>query len=205
VRSLYDNYQRTIAPDGVMRRLVVAAQLREIRRQVGFAPGEQVLEIGCDAGVLLRRIEATGAVVHGIEVNPRAVELARHARVRLGSAEDIPFPAGSFDACIAAHVIEHLDEPRRLLCEAARVLVPGGALVLLYPWELFQGMSVIPEVLLAGQPLRMIREVHKHALVPRAVQRLAADLPLVHQHSHLFLGLPDVTPQYLTIFRRRRA
>jgi SAM-dependent methyltransferase len=43
------------------------------------------------------------------------------------------YPADSFDAVIMSHVIEHVPHPRELLTECARVLKPGGRLVMLTP------------------------------------------------------------------------
>jgi len=43
-----------------------------------------------------------------------------------GLADALPFPAQSFDAVLGLDVIHHLEDPRRFLSEARRVLVPGG-------------------------------------------------------------------------------
>lgn len=46
----------------------------------------------------------------------------------------LPFRAGAFDAVLCTEVLEHVPEPNQLLAEVARVLRPGGALVLTVPW-----------------------------------------------------------------------
>lgn len=46
----------------------------------------------------------------------------------------LPFRAGAFDAVLCTEVLEHVPEPNQLLTEVARVLRPGGALVLTVPW-----------------------------------------------------------------------
>jgi SAM-dependent methyltransferase len=52
----------------------------------------------------------------------------------------LPFADGRFDTVLATQVLEHVPEPRRLLAEAARVLAPGGHLVLTAPqyWPLHE-------------------------------------------------------------------
>jgi SAM-dependent methyltransferase len=55
-------------------------------------------------------------------------------------AHDLPFPAGDFDTVICTQVLEHVAEPVRVLREAARVLRPGGILLLTAPmvWPLHE-------------------------------------------------------------------
>lgn len=53
------------------------------------------------------------------------------ARVVLAAAEDLPFPAQSFDAVVATLVLCTVEDPARALAEVQRVLRPGGTLVFL--------------------------------------------------------------------------
>ena len=52
----------------------------------------------------------------------------------------IPFPDGTFDACVNIVTLEHVKEPAAVLAELARVLKPGGRLLLIVPheWEVHQ-------------------------------------------------------------------
>ena len=52
----------------------------------------------------------------------------------------LPFPEGSFDACLNVVTLEHVREPLCVLRELARVLAPGGAILLVVPqeWEMHQ-------------------------------------------------------------------
>jgi SAM-dependent methyltransferase len=52
----------------------------------------------------------------------------------------IPFPDASFDACVNVVTLEHVREPAAVLMEMARVLKPGGRLLLIVPleWEVHQ-------------------------------------------------------------------
>jgi ubiquinone/menaquinone biosynthesis C-methylase UbiE len=204
-RLYNEQYPRFTPGEGQIRRLVIRSRFNAMTRVVRFQPGDRVLEVGCDQGVLLRMIERTGATVHGIDVNEDAIRRARHPRIRHASGEAIPFPDQSFDVCVTSHVIEHLPRPRKLLCEARRVLRPEGKLILIYPWELFRGMSVIPDVLVRGVPLSKLQEIHLHVFTPRSLQALASELSLEHCYSRMFLGFPSVFPQYLTILQRSAA
>jgi SAM-dependent methyltransferase len=188
--------------EGALRRRVMRSRFRAIREAAPMGSGDRVLEIGCDRGVLLRMLESTGAEVFGVDVNRDAVEAARHPNIALATADRLQFPDGSYTVCVASHVVEHLERPRGLLEEASRVLRDGGSLALVYPWEAFRGMTVIPDVLWRRAPLHKIREYHLHVFTPRSLQALAEGLPLRHRSSRLFLGFPYVFPQYVSVFQR---
>lgn len=102
-----------------------------------LVPGSarRVLDLGCSAGALGAGLRARGAEVVGVEVDPA---LAREAerrldRVVLGDASELPDDLGSFDCIVAADVLEHLADPWRALRDAARLLEPGGTLVVSLP------------------------------------------------------------------------
>jgi ubiquinone/menaquinone biosynthesis C-methylase UbiE len=59
--------------------------------------------------------------------------LAQFANVsaQVADGQDLPFAAGSFDAVLVFHTLTYVDEPARLIAECARVLRPGGRLVVL--------------------------------------------------------------------------
>src|SRR3990172_2432495 len=99
--------------------------------------GGRLLEVGCGLGHLLTWL--TGRYrVFGADVNAWALSQARRNVpdghfVQL-SAEDLSvFPGGAFQVIIAKHVVEHLPHPERAVAEMARVLAPGGLLILATP------------------------------------------------------------------------
>ncbi len=99
------------------------------------ARGLDILDIGCGAGNMIHHLRRYGRV-HGVELDPRPVQIAR-ARgydVRQGDAtRGLPFPDECFDLVTALDVIEHVDDDGALLREAARVLKPGGTLLVTTP------------------------------------------------------------------------
>jgi ubiquinone/menaquinone biosynthesis C-methylase UbiE len=183
-------YQRWMARDRV----------RRMRRYGGLGAGDEVLEVGCDRGVLLREIDRTAAVAHGIDINADAVRESGHPRARTGSATAIPHAAASFHVAVAAHVIEHLPEPRVFLAELARVVRPGGTIFLWYPFELFRGMTVLPELVVGRKPLGLARAYHLHTFTPRRLARLLHVLPLRPMLSEWCVYGP--VPEFLTVLRR---
>lgn len=98
--------------------------------------GKRTLDIGCSDGLYLRGLSPDSV---GIEQMP---ELAAKARSRgheviEGNGEEIlpKIESESFDAILASHVLEHVKRPIDLLEEVARILRPGGLLVLGLPTE----------------------------------------------------------------------
>jgi SAM-dependent methyltransferase len=105
------------------------------------ASGRRLLDVGCGQGVDLVHFARAGAVVSGVDLTPRHVELAqRHlellgldADVRLGDAEILPFEDASFDRVTSNGVLHHTPDPHAAAREIARILRPGGeARIVLY-------------------------------------------------------------------------
>ena len=122
----YGEQHRVRAPDFVWGG---AERAEALRRAVG-GPGRRVLDLGCRHGALTR-FYATGNDVVGVDVDRGALEYARRLGIQAvwsDVEEGLDFDDESFDVVVAAELLEHLREPRRLVDEAARVLRPGGAI-----------------------------------------------------------------------------
>jgi SAM-dependent methyltransferase len=111
-----------------------AAALFARARAEGRRP--RVLDAGCATGSLLDALRDAGWEPQGVEL---ARELAGYGEGRFnlpifaGTLEAACFPAGRFELVHASHLIEHLNDPRSFLAEAARVTAPGGLLVVTTP------------------------------------------------------------------------
>jgi SAM-dependent methyltransferase len=95
----------------------------------------KVLDVGCGAGNMFHHLGRYGSV-QGVEIDPRPVAMARRRGyvVEQGDASrGVAYPEASFDLITALDVIEHTRDDRAVLCEAARLLKPGGHLVVTVP------------------------------------------------------------------------
>jgi len=95
----------------------------------------RMLDYGCGPGdvLLLARDEGIEAV--GIDSFPRSVSLAekRGLKVLLGDYNHPDLAEGSFDAILLQSVIEHMPEPVAPLARLAKLLRPGGYLIVSAP------------------------------------------------------------------------
>lgn len=110
------------------------ARARAVERLAG-SPG-RVLDVGCGRGYLLDAFRRRGWEVQGTELDERSAVHAREVLgipVQVGVAGVGAWPDRSFDAVALWHVLEHLHDPAAALADAARVLRPGGVLMVGVP------------------------------------------------------------------------
>jgi 2-polyprenyl-3-methyl-5-hydroxy-6-metoxy-1,4-benzoquinol methylase len=96
--------------------------------------GRHLLDIGCNRGLLLEAARRQGWRVAGVEISPKAAELARHdyGLNIYSTLAEIPITE-HFDLITAWHVLEHTLAPVSFLREAAARLAPGGILAIQAP------------------------------------------------------------------------
>jgi 2-polyprenyl-6-hydroxyphenyl methylase/3-demethylubiquinone-9 3-methyltransferase len=91
-----------------------------------------ILDVGCGGGFLSNYLGGLGHRVVGLDASPDALAVAaqhdpsKRVRYQHGNALDLPFANASFDAVCALDFLEHVENPERVIAEAARVLRPSG-------------------------------------------------------------------------------
>lgn len=127
VRSRFDaleaRFRGDVAPDDY--------RLEAIRRALGPLRGLAILDLGCGKGRFACRLAGEGANVIGLDPSRAMLRSAAGLTRVQASALRLPFASECFDAVVAVEVFEHVARPGGALVEAARVLRPGGVLMIL--------------------------------------------------------------------------
>ncbi len=100
---------------------------------------KKILDVGCGVGTIALYLAKKGAVVTGVDISKRAIEIAETARKSL-SQKKVTFIHGevkrgkpSYDVVTTFEVIEHIKDPNGFLQKIHLNLKPGGLLILSTP------------------------------------------------------------------------
>ncbi len=153
VRGVYERiaseYDRRIPGRTPVDRRFTETEMRFLLERI--QPGDTVLDMGCGTGRFTIPMAAHGARVTGYDISPAmlerlqagAREQGRHVELREGDMAHLPFEDESFDVVTSMLALMHVpvEDRRQVFAEVARVLTPGGRLVLGVKNELFERMS----------------------------------------------------------------
>lgn len=118
------------------------------QRRFDLRGAKNILDVGSGAGQIVRHLlkyADPDANISGLDISLEMLRRARGRlngdRVRFLSADisRLPFPSNTFDCVTCGYVLEHLPEARPGLAELARVLSPGGRMLLLTTEDSFGG------------------------------------------------------------------
>jgi SAM-dependent methyltransferase/DNA-binding HxlR family transcriptional regulator len=136
-----ENFEQHSGPDARERQLVPGRSWAAWARALGhLLPAWRVADLGCGDGYLTIEASRWASRVIAIDrskpVLERARALARRRGVRnitwrQGEIERIPLRDGSVDLAILSQALHHAADPAAAIAEAARIVVPGGRVVVL--------------------------------------------------------------------------
>lgn len=177
--------------------------------------GSRLLEIGCGAGNLLVQASGPGSYPVALDLSMQALTFVRSrfedsnpdSESPIGYAcvqaigELLPIRDGSFECVLLSEVIEHLEAPQISLREAARVLCPGGRLLITTPnyrsfWPVMEWavdrMNMAP---------RMAGEQHVSRFHPASLKKMLKDLDIDIEY---FGSIYNLSP-FLSLISPERA
>ncbi len=179
----------------------IAEQRAKTRAALALTAGENGLDVGCGMGFLtceMAREVAPGGHVIGIDNSPDLIATARVRAEREGlyncvefvggDAARLDFPSATFDFVVAVQVYLYVAEIERALAEAARVLKPGGRLIVVdTDWDScvwLTGDHARNRRVLDAR-LGELSQPHLPPLLPALLRRAALDLVMVEVHPIL--------------------
>ena len=106
-----------------------------------YVNGKRILEVGAGTGYDSVHLAALGGHIYALDLTTVALQLTREAseqhgavvRLVAGDTLYLPFPDESFDLDFSQGLLEHFSDPRPVIREQARVLLPGGHLLVDVP------------------------------------------------------------------------
>ena len=167
--------------------------------------GGKILEIGVGTGLSFDDYDASTEIT-GIDLSEPKLAKARERQVSgrypfvkqllVMDAQDMTFPDATFDCVVGQFVITLVEDPERVLSECARVLKPGGQIILVNHLYSEKGLAAAVERLLA-------QKARKLGLRPEFPFQRLADWAESHGGAEL-IARQKVKP-FFTLVRFRRA
>lgn len=123
--------------ESLLGRVTDAIEQALILDLIGPPAGRHILDAGCGDGALAVELASRGAIVTGVDASPEMIDAARKrapqgekkATFEVATIENLPYAAGTFDVVVAVTVLCFIEDGRTGLGEMARVLRPGGRLI----------------------------------------------------------------------------
>lgn len=112
----------------------------------------RVLDVGCGTGYLLRGLASrcrNASELAGMDPAPSMIEMAaasaddQRLGFLIGVAEHLPYRANTFDLVVSSTSFDHWSDQQAGLSECARVLVPGGALLLVDQFSRWLALTLL--------------------------------------------------------------
>jgi ubiquinone/menaquinone biosynthesis C-methylase UbiE len=168
---------------------------RAMREALGGRRFDSMLDLGTGTGRMLELFHGLYTRAVGIDASTDMLAVARanldrariaNAQVRLGDINHLPFGRDAFDLVTIHQVLHYLDDPERAVAEAARVLRPGGRLLV---------------VDFAPHALEFLREKHAHRRLGFSRQALGQwlETPGLALEAAIDLAPPSGAADALTV------
>ena len=210
-KSVYNEvYARSITSQDWFTGFRNKIRARKVLKVLKPDSNDRILEIGCNTGHLIKELIVHSHNVIGIDINHAALKIANIPNLFCMDIADMGFSDNSFDKIVCIHTIEHVHKIERAFEEMARVLKPGGSILLTYPFEIIRGMGSMRDTLRTCSSkwhalvtcsfISKARQLHIYKLSPRKISKIIEGSILMLTGSSMIL---DPWPSYLTILKKK--
>lgn len=118
--------------DKQSRRIKANKIIKVLEQYSGSIKNKTILDIGTGAGYISHHIGKRAKLVYSVDVVDERREKLNY-KFKKVTSEKLPFEDNFFDIVISNHVIEHVNDQKKHLAEASRVLKKGGIIYLATP------------------------------------------------------------------------
>jgi SAM-dependent methyltransferase len=136
---IIDQFTKQAEPFAALPAHADADIVRLMGEAARLGPHAAVLDVACGPGLVALALAESAGHVTGLDLTPAMLDKARELQRqrglgnlswRLGRADALPYPDGSFDAVLTRFSLHHLTDPAAALAEMVRVCRPGGRVVI---------------------------------------------------------------------------
>lgn len=114
----------------------IARAMRRLRKLLALAKGRRFLDVGCNYGFTVEAAKRLGLEVKGIDIDATAVAASREMfghDYEAISVEDFAARGEKADLIYTSEVIEHVHDPAGFVAAIAKILTPGGVVMITTP------------------------------------------------------------------------
>jgi ubiquinone/menaquinone biosynthesis C-methylase UbiE/DNA-binding transcriptional ArsR family regulator len=164
-----------------------------IRAAAGPGPFRRLIDLGSGAGYMLALLAPQAESAIGLDLSQQMLNIARtraaeeglrNVELRHGDIFDTRLPSGHADLVVVHQVLHYLSDPAAAVSEAARLVAPGGKLLI---------------VDFAPHKLEFLRELHQHRRLGFSDQEMRAWLSAGGLKPAALRALPSATDEGLTV------
>ncbi|RJX29125.1 MAG: class I SAM-dependent methyltransferase [Dethiobacter sp.] len=122
---------------------------------------QKIIDLGCGVGNLVKKLIVSGKEAVGITYQKREVEAGKRKHgldLILADMHELPFNNSSFDGMVMWDSLEHCTAPYIALCEARRVVRPGGRGLIFMPGQDWQDCRYHLIVLTQKQMVHLLKQ-----------------------------------------------
>lgn len=131
VAEQWDDLRAGFFPQAVREKALAAAGAQAGRTAADIGAGTGfVTQALLDAGLTVFAVDQSPAMLAELRAKFPTADLQRRLHGLEGPADSLPLPDASVDCAFANMLLHHVDDPARAIAEMARILRPGGRLVI---------------------------------------------------------------------------
>ena len=135
------NYYDNAIKKNLLQKFWHSRRFVQEKKYLKTIDARQILDVGCNSGTFTKQIYNVlpESKIYGIDISQNAISYAeqkyKNISFSVAWAEKLPFKENSFDLATCFEVLEHVDEPDKIIREMLRVLRKKGNMIIIVPTE----------------------------------------------------------------------